>query len=128
MVGVYDRQVAAAKRLIAAKGQAVTWRRLVDGSPTDPSKPWLPSAATTTDTAVSIVFLPMNRLGYESLTFMRDTEVPEGAYQGLMSGDVTFTPSIKDKVIRDGVQLEILNIDTLAPNGQAIIHTITFKK
>ena len=123
-MGVFDRQIANAKRSIAHKGQSVIWREpaLADA---DSDTPWKPGDAPPDDHVVNIVFLPDNRTNYEFLALMANTEVPKGRLIGLMAA-VDFTPTLKGVVIRDGVTLGVRTIDPLAPNGQAILYTIGF--
>lgn len=124
-MGVYDRQIARAAALIKAKGQSVTWRQVVDGSPSDPTAPWKPGANANVDHTVDMVFLPEDRRDYEFLFLMAGTEVPVGKLQALMPA-VPFTPAIKDVVIRDGVTYGIRTIDPLNVNGEPILYTVHF--
>lgn len=121
----FDRQIELAKRLILKNGQAVTWRQVQDGvAPADrPNEPAV--AAPVNYPGISIVFLPNNRVNQQLLRALGATEVPTGNVYGLM-GEVSFTPSIKDVVIRDGAEYRIKAIDTLSPNGQKILYTIDF--
>lgn len=121
-MGVYDRQIALALRLIAAKGETVTWRKYVDGmGGTDAN----PAAATNDDHTVKVVFLPskLNALG-TFLSMVGGTEVPSGALTGLM-GQVNFTPELADVVVRaSGEVLSIPDesgIEALDPNGEGVI-------
>jgi len=125
-MGVYDRQIATAKRLISQKGQSVTWRQLADGAPVDSSKPWKPSAATPTDNPVSIVFLPPLKENQELIRYLKGTEVPTGSVSGLMPA-VTFAPAAKDVVIRNSVELVVKSIDPLSPNGEIILYFLEFE-
>ena len=124
-MGVYDRQIASAKRQIAAKGQDVTWRVLVDGAPADSSKPWKPSQATPDDKPVKIVFLPSTMANNQLIKYLKGTEVPTGSLTGLMAA-VDFEPKAKDVVVRDGVELVVESIDLIAPNGEPILYTLEF--
>lgn len=124
----FDRSIASAKRMIQKKGQLVQWRKLSDGIPADPSKPWLPSAGGQVDTDVYICFVPVkDRATRLFFAHMTGREVAIGSLAGLMAGDVAFEPSLKDVVIRSGVQLAIDSIDLLSPNGQKVLYTIEFK-
>lgn len=124
-MGTFDRQIATAERLIKKNGQKVTWRKPGTSTP-DPSTPWLPAATAPTDyTDTSIVFLPNNRINNELLRYLGATEVTTGNVRGLMWA-VPFTPAANDIVLRAGVELRVKSIDTLAPNGQIILHTIEF--
>ncbi len=123
-MGVYDTQIATAKRLIAAKGQLVTWRQLPTTLP-DSDKPWQPSADMPNDFDAKIVFITMNRMGRELLRFLSGTEVTTGTVRGLMAAS-SFEPSTKDVIFRDNKTLRIISIDPLCPNGETILYTIEF--
>jgi hypothetical protein len=123
---IYADQIASTLELIAEKGQLVQWRQIRDTVP-DAAQPWNTGAASHTDTDVSIVFLPINKEMRETLAFFGDTELLIGMTMGLM-GAYSFTPSAKDIVIRDGVELKLFSVNTLAPDGPAILHTIVFQK
>lgn len=124
-MGKFDRQIATAARLIAENGQSVTWRRITDGAPPDPGKPWKPGASAFIDSTVRIVFLPEDGRGFEFLRLFGDTEVPKGKLVGLMAA-TSFVPTIKDSVIRAGVALAIEAINPLSPNGETILYTVRF--
>lgn len=124
----FDAQVKTALRLIAKNGQLVKWRIVRDAAPVDSSKPWKPTnQLTPVEKDVSICFLTVDRQTYETLSYMAGGEVPMGAVMGLM-GAVDFEPSLKDVVIRDGVELQLFNIQELNPNGQTILYTVIFKQ
>lgn len=125
-MGEFDRQIATAQRLIRQKGQAVKWRVITNGAPSDPLKPWKPTQSPTVDYAVSICFLPINKETQRTLMLQAKSEVPTSNLMGLM-GAVPFAPDMKDVVLRDGKELRIEAIDTLAPNGQPILYTVYFK-
>lgn len=122
----FDRAIATALRLIAKNGQKVVWR-VLDDATADPATPWLPGQAAPANKDVMICFLPVDKQTLETFSFRKATEVPKGAYLGLM-GNVPFDPNIKDIVMRDGKQLNIDSIDLLSPNGQKVLYTIIFKQ
>lgn len=124
-MGVYDRQIATAKRLIAKFGQSVTWRVVADGTVSDADRPWLETPATPTDYTVAIAFLPLERQFQELLRYIKGAEVATGSIYGLM-GAVTFTPSLRDVVLRSAKEYRIRSIDELAPNGEPILYTVEF--
>lgn len=122
----FDRQIATAKRLIAKYGQTVTWRSVVDGA--NASEPWKPPEAADVDHEVNICFVPVRDNEWRKLlTYLKGSEVPGGYLAGIM-GQVDFTPSLKDVVIRDGVTLRIASIDVLSPNGQKILYSVEFEE
>lgn len=123
-MGQFDRQIATALRLIKKNGQPVKWRQIPTTEP-DPLKPWKPVGGAPVDRTVDICFLPLDLQNKEFLASLGNTEAAVGSFYGLM-GAVSFTPNIKDVVLRDGVLLEIASIDLLSPNGQAILYTVIF--
>jgi len=128
-MGVYDRQIATAKRLITKYGQnAVTWKVETNGAPVDALKPWLPTEPATPVTHfVDICFLPVDKEMREFLRYIRGTEVSIGSSIGLM-GAVSFTPTIKDTVLRSSVEYRIKWLEPFSPNGEIIFYIIEFEK
>ena len=127
-MGVFDRQIATAKRLIAKNGRLVIWRVILDGTMVDPLKPWEPGAAQVTDYPdTPIVFLPTGYKGETTLFRSKTGEQSSGTFQILM-GAVPFEPSNKDVIIDGSIEYRIDYIDKLAPNGDAILYTIVIKK
>lgn len=123
----FDAQIKTALRLIAKNGQLVKWRIVRDAAPINPAQPWKPTnPATPVEEDVTICFLTVDKDTYETLSYMAGGEIPMGAVMGLM-GAVSFEPSLKDVVIRDGKELRLFNIEKLSPNGQAILYTTVFK-
>ena len=125
-MGRYDRQIETAKRLIKKYGQSVIWRQLNEFIP-DTDKPWKPETLPGTDYTPEMAFFTINKENRQFIHFITGTEAKIGDVYGLM-GNVSFTPSLKDIVIRDGVEYRILNIDLLSPNGQKVLYTVEFKK
>lgn len=124
-MGVYDRQIANAKRAIKAKGQLVTWQ--INNNSENAAEPWNPGAVAPTNKQVSILFLPINRQGQELIRLLKGTDIATGSLSGLM-GAVDFEPKINDLVLRGNETLTIKNVDPLAPNGDVILYTIEFQK
>ena len=124
-MSVYDRQIASAIRLIKAKGQTVTWKKtnLVQ----DSTQPWKTSDPSAAMHSVAIVFLkPQSDFRNKMNHLLKGTDVPNGGVRGLM-GAVDFTPDLTDVVIRNEVEMRIMNFDVIAPNGDAILYDIEFK-
>lgn len=124
-MGVYDASIAAAKRMIAAKGAECIWRRENAAAGGDA---WNPQPGAPSEWPVSIAFFSPRDLGRGSAEFLsalRGTEVPTSNEIGLMAGGLEFDPSDADVIERwDGVK-GIKSIDRLAPNGQAILYFVT---
>lgn len=126
-VGIFDRQIATAQRLVERYGQKVQWKSFVKGAPSDPLKPWLPTEAIDNLHDVFICFVPARDSAMRLLlASLKGSEITVGRLAGLM-GAVDFEPARTDSVIRDGVELSVDNIDLLSPNGQKILYTIEFK-
>lgn len=126
-MGRFDRQIETAKRLIELNGQKVTWRRIFDDD-INAAEPWKSedAGAPVEVPNISICFLPINQINNQLIRALTGTdEATTGSVYGLM-GAVSFDPSRKDVVIRDGIEYAIKSIDTLSPNGQKILYTIQF--
>lgn len=127
-MGVFDRQIATAQRLIAKYGQAVIWQTVNQGAPADPLKPWESSASPDTPNNTKICFVPVRDNDWRKLlAYLKGTEVPTGKLAGLMAGNVSFEPKLKDTVLRDGVTLNVTNIDLISPNDQKILYILEFE-
>lgn len=129
---MYESQIETAKRLIARKGKLVKWRKL--DFEVDPLKPWLlTSGEPPVDYDVSMVFLPVSRVGQEFVRFVTGGDIPEGSLFGLM-GSQSFMDTIEDvksclnDVVVDGSnEYRIKNISPIAPNGNIIICYVEFE-
>lgn len=126
MSNFYDDDIAEAIDMIEEFGQSVTWRKLTDGALPNTTKPWEPGKAKKKNNTVSIVFLPDTRDNRQSIRYTPKTEIVAGSELGLM-GAVSFTPVVKDTVIRDGVEMVVKSIDVLRPNGTPILYTMEFE-
>lgn len=125
MSNVYSTNIAMARRLIATKGQKVQWKVL---TPTVGAEEWKPAAAKSVLFEVDMVFLPDDKRNFESIVFKPGTNVPEGNIVGYLAGTNMFEPNQEDTVIRNGKELRISTIETIAPNGTNILHIIRFKE
>lgn len=123
-MGVYDRQIETAKRLIAKNGQLVEWNAESDSA--NVNSPWDSEDLPPVKTNVRICFLPVDLNDLPTFGYANLTDVPQGAVKGLM-GAVPFEPKLKDWVMRDGRKLNIDQIKELSPNGEKILFTILFK-
>lgn len=124
-MGVYDRQIASAKRMIAAKGAECVWRRPQRAEGGDA---WNPKPGEPDDKPVRMVFFSPKDLGRgsgEFLAALRGTEVTTSNEIGLLAGGLDFEPSDADVIIRWDGEKGIKSIDRLAPNGQAILYFVS---
>jgi hypothetical protein len=121
-VGVYDRQIASAKRIIAAKGQLCTWNSHGDGSGGTAAKP--AANVITPHTDIPIVFVPLEREYLATfLSTLQDTEIPTGLELAIM-GQVDFDPQLRDTITRGSVEYSIHpknGIEKIDPNGEGAI-------
>lgn len=124
-MGVFDRQIATAKTLIAKYGQSCTWRKTAVSTP-NPAKPWEMLPGANTDTTVKVVFVSKFKEHF-FLKYMANTEIPEGLFVGYMAAQ-SFTPAINDLLIRGSETLTIQAVDIVAPNGEPILYIVTVKR
>jgi hypothetical protein len=124
-MGVFDRQIAQAARLIAAKGELCQWQSAAPVI-TAPDKPWIPTTQAPTLYSVRILFTAN---GNNSLfKLLSGSSVAAGKKTGLMAS-VSFLPDPKDVVIRsDGTKLAFESVDALSPNGEVILWWLTIKQ
>lgn len=125
-MGQFDRQIATAQRLIAKYGQDVTWQTVVEA--TNGAQPWKGTTSADTPNTAKICFVPVRDNDWRKLlAYLKGTEVPSGKLAGLMAGNVPFDPKLKDIVVRDGVTLNVTNIDLISPNGQKVLYILEFE-
>lgn len=120
-MGVFDRSVASAKRLIEKYGEVCLWQK--PGERDSTVKPWHGSNENPPDaTPVRIVFFPNG--GDTSIAAviaaLGDTEINIASEYGLMAA-VDFDPLTSDTLTdSQGNNVEIVKMTPLAPNGQII--------
>lgn len=123
----YSDQVARFRANIEAKGASVDWKSIVIDSD-EPGKPWLAGNQSEIITPVHILFLPIARIGQETLRKLIDTEVPTGNLYGLLPYYSEFKPKLKDVVIREDKTLTVLYLDEFKPADQTIYYSVVFAK
>lgn len=111
-MGQYDRQIKSVKKLIAKYGQIVT------------------HGSNTGNIDIMMVFLSPSasgesKIGSQILQYLAGTQVSSGELRGFVA-PFGIEPSLTDIIVRDGKELVISSIDTLAPNGQPILHVFEF--
>lgn len=126
---VYARPIATAQRLIAKYGQAVDWYCTSEGFTTDDNvvagaDEISPKSIPDVPKGTRIAFFPPDREQEKSL-MQNGIEVTKGHVIGYMA-QVAFVPSDKDYVLRNGVKLDVEEIEILAPDGNPILYTILF--
>jgi hypothetical protein len=119
-MGTYDKQIATAQRLIAAKGAAVTLERYVDDPAADPTNPLAVANAALSPgtTPVSFVRFPISKPDSTTLT---------GDEAGLIAGADAANGVLVGDLIRygadeaDAERWAIIRADRLAPDGGDVI-------
>lgn len=128
-MGVFDRQIATARRLIDRYGEACLWQQPGDKDPS--KKPWQGSAVDTPDPIpVKIAFFPN---GAENnfaavLQALGDTNVNTASEYGLMAA-VDFDPATSDSLTdSSGRAVEIVDLSPLRPNGEVIFWKLQLER
>jgi len=125
-MGVYDIQIASAKRQIAAKGRIVEFRQL-DVAPADRAKPWRgaenPRQTGTGANLVSAsaVFVPITgqtKLGSRAIPDALLLEME----QTLITAPDTPIDDFNEIVDADGTTWRILLMDVLRPGDATIMY------
>jgi hypothetical protein len=124
-MGVYDRQIETAKRLIARYGQQCQWYKdtiVLD----DPTRPYLGGGTTSVIKTPSIAFIPATdgASGFGISKFNDAQGTIDFSTFGLM-GVQDFVPLTTDRVLRAGVPLVIKSVDVLAPNEQTVLYILS---
>lgn len=125
----YERQIAAAKRMIAAKGEACVWNKpAAEDADAAPWRDVRDPDAEAPAFPVRIAWFAPRDLGRgtgEFLAALTGQEVPEGVMIGLMAGGQGFEPTDADTVTRaDSSTVEPMSIDRLAPDGTPILYFV----
>lgn len=125
----YARNIASAQRMIAAKGEACSWKKPVaEAAGADPWRDVRDEDAEPLDYPVRIAWFSPRDLGRgtgEFLAAIMGTEVPEGVMIGLMAGGQGFEPTVNDRITRaDSSTVEPMSIDRLAPDGTPILYFV----
>lgn len=126
----YAGKIKLALRLIAKRGQPVTFRQigqLVE----DPDKPWETSPAPSVDNPAMMAFLPVERVEWSTLQYVKETDIPEGYVTGYL-GNTGFRPKLKDVIIRTDqegtTQLTIDDLVTISPAGIDVVYILLLKQ
>jgi hypothetical protein len=125
-VARFDSAIALAIRLLAKNGQNVTLRGFTPGAPVDPTKPWRPSANTASNQTVKAVFLD-----YEQ-KYIDGTTIQSGDQKALLPSvdilNAAIAPELEGLVVRGSELWRILDVGTLAPNGQTIMFELQLRR
>lgn len=128
-MGQFDRQIKTVNRLIAKYGRNVEFKRIPNTIP-DPTKPWLVVNSEPLIATIKMVFLAPNstglsKLGEEILQYLGGTQTAKGVIRGYCA-PFEYIPKMNDFFTTPDGQMTVKGVDTLAPNGQAIMHTVEF--
>ena len=126
----YDSAIATATRLIAKFGGPAVLRRFTDAALEDPDKPWRRSKPSTNDTPIQAAFLNFGDMGRAGEQYMPGTDIQTGDKLVFISGGtLAETPRLRDRLYRDGAGPDdegwsIVQVQTLDPNGQLVLHQL----
>lgn len=143
-MGVYDRPIATAKRLIDKYGQQVTWRSIGSGTLLDPTKPWKGKTAVGTlqDYQVKIAFFNVSHVDAENQHMMNQGKLPNSSRVTVNSysdfgfsvqnvgntlaymAQVNFQPGFNDLVLRNGKEHRVVNINNIDPGGPVVLYIV----
>ena len=124
MATKYGDDIEFVREEIEDSGEAVTWRQIADGAPADSAKPWKPGAAVEGDIPVIVTFVPENDRQLRVQQYLKSSVIPQTLEVGLMASYDSFTPKIKDVLLRGTVEYEVWYIDRLAPDGTDVFFRI----
>ena len=124
-MAIYDRQIATATRLIEKYGQTITWRKVGILTP-DATQPWENTNGTTVDYSPKMVFISKWR-DQILLKYLKGTDIPTGDITGLMATQ-SFIPAINDTIVRGSDNYVVKDINTVSPNGTAILYVVTLSR
>lgn len=122
MAGPYDGLIAAAKRIITAKGGTATLTGPVPVTP-DVSEPWKATATgdpAPTATAPAVV-LPLDRDGRRTLQMLTGSDIVRAQVYALIAGADLPVVTNLDTFTFAGDAYRIVAIDTYKPDGVSVI-------
>ena len=121
-MGIFDRQIATAKRLIDRYGEDCVWQQPGERDPD--VKPWHGSNENAPDPIpVKIAFFPNggDTAMAAVIAALGDTDINVASEYGLMAA-VDFDPATSDTLTdSNGNNVEIVKMTPLRPNGQIIL-------
>lgn len=128
MVTRFSVHVKTVQRMIAKYGQSVVYNQMTASTV---GNPWEGTSIKGPDIPVKMLFLAPSssgetQFGKELLTYLKGSETSKTQVRGYMASN-GFEPAKNDIVVRDGKELVISAIDTLAPDGTSILHVLEFE-
>lgn len=128
-MGVYDRQIALAERLIREKGKPV---QIISKAATipDADEPWKQGPSDDTSKSAYGVFLNFNQNDMETIGKMPGaSEIQVGDRKVLLAASAAGNPPTVDDQLRDETgDWSIEWVQVLAPNGENILYTLRVRK
>lgn len=123
----YEREIASAQRLIAAKGCSIDIVTFVDPAPEDPSKPWDLGPPTEVVETTKGVFLSSKvKEEGESADNRNDDELVHKEQRRILvaAGGLTKAPNVKGEIRVGGVRWSVKSVVPVSPGGTDILYTI----
>lgn len=122
----YSRAIKTALRLITKKGMPVVWSKLIPGADISPGRP---GPATPVYFPTVAVFLPANLQTMRTMQELFGPDAPVGREMVLLPA-FGAEPDLNDLLYRGATNppttagMKPFHIDTLAPAGDAVLHTV----
>lgn len=129
MAGPYDGLIAAAKRIIKAKGGIATLTGPVPTTPA-PGEPWksVPAGAAPTAEPPAVV-LPLDREGRRTLQALTGSDVVKSQVYALIAGADLPDVTNLDTFTFATIAYRIVAIDTYKPDGvSTILHIVWLER
>lgn len=116
----FESARALAQRLLLRNGVSATLRRYSE-TVADASKPWRSGTTTATDYTAPMVFVPAG----EDDSYVEGQLTHMAGIKILIAGDdLTVTPNLKDEVINGSDTWRIVNVKTVEPNNEQVVHVL----
>ena len=120
-MGVFDRQIASALRLIKKNGMKCTYHS-VQAIPDSPQE-WNGDDPITATYEVDMVFIPVDRVDRDTQVYREYQDVPLNFTQCYIP-IVPFVPKLKDYFFRDGKQYNVQRVVEYKPNNEVIAYML----
>lgn len=112
--------ISTANKMLAKYGAAATWIQYKDAAP-NVLKPEEPGARTVKSFPCKVLLTRKNRIGWEFLKFLAQTEIVESNEVALLAGACGFTPTKADKVTINGVTANVDTLNVVRPDGRPVL-------
>lgn len=127
-MGVFDRQIASAKKLLSKNGELIEWSQYPTAVG---AEPWEQQQSIEIKHAVVVVFIAIDEyldVKFKTQSWSKLSDIPSGMVKGLLPV-VNFRPTLSDLITRpsNGETYSILSIDELNLNGETIMWSILLK-